>query len=405
MKILVLNSGSSSIKFKVFNLEDQYVMASGTVDRIGIDNSFLDYEYGENKEKRIDIDIPDHARGIKLVLDTLQDDKIGVIETLNDLNAVGHRVVHGGEKFAESTLINQEVVEGIEEVSHLAPLHNPHNINGIKVCTELMPGKPQVAVFDTAFHQTMKKNVYLYALPWKYYTQHGIRRYGFHGTSHKFVAQKAAEVRKKPFSSQKIITCHLGNGASVAAIDQGKSVETSMGLTPLEGLIMGTRCGDLDPGLITFIMEKENLSIEEVNDIMNKESGLLGISGLSSDSRDVRKAAAQGHKRAQLALKLFNYQVVKYIGAYTAVMNGLDMIVFTAGIGENACDLRADIVNALDFLQVELDDKANQVRQEIGRITTDQSQVDVYVIPTDEELVIAQDTQRVVEKCQEIGVI
>ncbi len=400
MKILVLNSGSSSIKFKVFKLNSQkeQVLASGTVDRIGIKGSKIEYENFRDQEIVLDLDVPRHERGIELVLETLQDDEVGIIYSLDEINAVGHRVVHGGEKFAQSTLINDEVIRQIEEVSHLAPLHNPHNLNGICVCEEIMSDKPQVAVFDTAFHQTMHREAYMYAVPYKYYTRHGIRRYGFHGTSHKYVSTRAAEETGKQLNSLKIITCHLGNGASVAAVDEGESIETSMGLTPLEGLIMGTRCGDLDPGLITFLMEKEDLSIKEVNDIMNKESGLLGLSGISSDSRDVRKAAADGHKRARIALDLFNYKVVKYIGAYTAVMGGLDVIVFTAGIGENACDLRADIINDLDFLNIELNEQANQVRQTAKKITTDDSQVDVYVIPTNEELVIARDTAAIIEK-------
>ncbi|MFW5976574.1 MAG: acetate/propionate family kinase [Bacillota bacterium] len=406
MEILVLNSGSSSIKFKLFNMENEKVIAQGTVDRIGIDNSYLKYENIEGIDTKIKSEIPDHATGIELVRDSLLDKKIGVLKDLDEINAVGHRVVHGGEKFADSTLITDEVIKQIEEVSDLAPLHNPHNLSGIKVCEKLMPDKPQVAVFDTAFHQTMPQKAYLYALPYEYYEKHGIRRYGFHGTSHKYVAQKAAGLMDKPLSDLNIITCHLGNGASVAAIKGGKSVETSMGFTPLEGLVMGTRCGDIDPAIIPYLMEKEDLTLEEIDDILNKKSGFLGVSGISSDSRDVRKAAREGNKRAQIAVDLFNYQVQKYIGAYMTIMNGVDAIVFTAGIGENAHDIRKGILKDLEFMNIYIDEKANKkARGKELEITSRDSSIKVFVIPTNEELVIARDTIRIIRKNEEAKLI
>ncbi|MFW5998330.1 MAG: acetate/propionate family kinase [Halanaerobiaceae bacterium] len=406
MEILVLNSGSSSIKFKLFNMEDEKVLANGTVDRIGINNSYLDYENIEGVDTKIKADIPDHATGIELVRDSLLDKKIGVLDDLNEINAVGHRVVHGGEKFADSTLITDEVINQIEEVSELAPLHNPHNLTGIRVCEQLMPDKPQVAVFDTAFHQTMPEKAYLYALPYEYYKKHGIRRYGFHGTSHKYVANKAAKLMDKPIKKLKIITCHLGNGASVAAIKNGKSIETSMGFTPLEGLVMGTRCGDLDPAIIPFLMDKENLTLAEIDDILNKKSGLLGVSGISSDSRDVRKAAKKGNKRAQIAVDLFNYQVQKYIGAYTTIMSGVDAIVFTAGIGEHADDIRKGILDDLEFMNIHIDDDINKkARGKEAEITTKNSSIKVFVIPTNEELVIARDTIRIIKREKQVNLL
>lgn len=403
MIILVLNSGSSSIKFKLFNMKNEEVLASGKVDRIGIDNSLLEYENINGVDTEIKTDIPDHTTGIELVQDSLLDEEIGVLNNLDEINAIGHRVVHGGEKFADSTIINKEVIKQIEEVSDLAPLHNPHNLTGIKVCEKLMPDKPQVAVFDTAFHQTMPKKAFMYALPYEYYEKYGIRRYGFHGTSHKYVSSRAADIMGKPIEDLKIITCHLGNGASVAAVKGGKSVETSMGLTPLEGLVMGTRCGDIDPAIIPFLMEKEDLSVEEIDDILNKKSGFLGVSGVSSDSRDVRKAAQEGNERAQIAVDLFNYQVQKYIGAYMTIMNGIDVIVFTAGIGEHAYDIRKGILKDLEFMNVHVNDKAN--RKAVGKeaeISTKDSSIKVFAIPTNEELVIARDTIRIVGENDEV---
>jgi acetate kinase len=397
MKILVINSGSSSLKYQLFNMENESVLAKGIVERIGIDDSFLTYENGNGKEIKIEKDIPDHKVGIKLLIDTLLNEEYGVLKDMDEVEAVGHRVVHGGEAFAHSTIIDDQVIEEMENVADLAPLHNPPNIMGIKVCEELMPGKPQVAVFDTAFHQSMPEEAYIYALPYQYYKEYGVRRYGFHGTSHGYVAKRAAEMMDKDFDQLKIITCHLGNGASVAAVKNGNSVDTSMGLTPLEGLVMGTRCGDIDPAIIPFIMEKENISASEMDTILNKESGLYGVSGVSSDSRDVEEAAENGNHQAEVALKIFNYRVKKYIGAYAAAMGGIDALVFTAGIGENAIDTREEILEGLEFLGIKVDKKANDCRGKEQFITTDDSSVKAMVIPTNEELVIAKDTMELVD--------
>ena len=394
MKILVLNSGSSSIKYQLFNMGNESVLAKGIVERIGIEDSFLEHEVND-EEIVIKEDIPNHSKGISLVIDALLDDNHGVLDSMDDINAVGHRVVHGGEKFADSVRITDEVVEKMEEVSDLAPLHNPPNIAGIKVCQELMPDTPQVGVFDTAFHQSMPAEAYTYALPYEYYEKYGVRRYGFHGTSHRFVAKRAAKLIDKDYSSSKIVTCHLGNGASVAAVKNGKSIDTSMGLTPLEGLVMGTRCGDIDPAIVPFLQEKEDLSSKEIDNIMNKESGLLGISGVSNDSRDIQEAAAEGNERAQLAGDVFNYRVKKYIGAYTAAMGGVDAIVFTAGIGENAIEIREGILNGLEYLGFELDKEANDSRGKEVEISKAGSDTKVFVIPTNEELVIARDTAEI----------
>ncbi len=396
MKILVLNSGSSSIKYQLFNMENENVLAKGIVERIGIEDSFLEHEVNGD-EVVIKEDIPNHSKGISLVIDALLDDNHGVLASMDEINAVGHRVVHGGEKFADSVKITDEVVKQMEDVSDLAPLHNPPNIAGIKVCQELMPEKPQVGVFDTAFHQSMPAEAYTYALPYEYYEKYGVRRYGFHGTSHRFVAKRAAKLIDKDFNDSKIITCHLGNGASVAAVKNGKSIDTSMGLTPLEGLVMGTRCGDIDPAIVPFLQEKEDLSSKEIDNIMNKESGLLGISGISNDSRDIQEAAADGNERAQLAGDVFNYRVKKYIGAYTAAMGGVDAIVFTAGIGENAIEIREGILDGLEYLGFELDKEANDSRGKEIEISKAGSDTRVFVIPTNEELVIARDTAEILE--------
>ena len=397
MKILVLNSGSSSIKYQLFNMENEKVLIKGVVERIGIDDAFLEFENEEGEEFKIESEIPDHSKGIELVIDSLLDDENGVLNSMNEIKAVGHRVVHGGEKFSNSTLINDEVIEQMEEVSDLAPLHNPPNLAGIKVCKDMMPETPQVGVFDTAFHQSMPEEAYMYAIPYEYYEKHGIRRYGFHGTSHKFVAKKAAELLEKDQEDAKVITCHLGNGASLAAVDGGESVDTSMGLTPLEGLVMGTRSGDIDPAIIPFLMKKEGLDADEVDNILNKKSGLLGVSGVSNDSRDIKEAAKNGNERAELARKLFNYRVKKYIGAYAAAMGGVDAIVFTAGIGENAKDIRKGIMEDMEFLGIKIDDKANDVRGETKEISTKDSNVKVFTIPTNEELVIARETEEIVK--------
>ncbi len=396
MKILVLNSGSSSIKYQLFNMEEEIVLAKGIVERIGIADSFLEQENNAGEELRWEEDIADHSKGISLVIKALQDDDKGVLRDMDEISAIGHRVVHGGEKFADSVKIDADVIAQIEEVSDLAPLHNPPNLAGIKECQKLLPDKPQVAVFDTAFHQTMPAAAYIYALPYEYYEKYGIRRYGFHGTSHKFVARRAAELLPKEKEESKIITCHLGNGASVAAVDGGKSVDTSMGLTPLEGLVMGTRCGDIDPAIVPFLQKREGLSPEEIDNVMNKESGLLGISGVSNDSRDISEAVEDGNERAKLAEDVFQYRVKKYIGAYAAAMGGLDAIVFTAGIGENASEIRAGILSELEFLGFELDEEENNKRGEELEISTSDSEVKVFVIPTNEELVIAKDTAAIV---------
>ena len=392
MIILVINSGSSSIKYQLFNMEEEIVVAKGGIQRIGIANSFLEHETHEGKETRIDQDIPDHAAGIRLMMDVLLDEEYGVINDIYEIDDVGHRVLHGGEKFTESIIIDEEVVKTIEEYCDLGPLHNPHNLTGIRVCKKLMPDKPQVAVFDTSFHTTMPEKAYLYALPYEYYEKYKVKRYGFHGTSHRYVSRRCAQLMNRPYEELKIISCHLGNGASIAAVANGKCVDTSMGLTPLEGLVMGTRCGDIDPAIIKFIMEKEGLTIEEMDKIMNKKSGLLGISGISNDSRDVSEAAKNGNYRAKLALELFDYRIVKYIGAYMAAMGGVDAIVFTAGIGENQFETRANIIEQLGFLGIKLDPEANKVRGEEKEISTADSTVKVFVIPTNEELMIARDT-------------
>lgn len=396
MKILVINSGSSSIKYQLFDMVKEIVVAKGGIQRIGIDNSFLEHETHDGKETRIDRDIPDHGEGIKLLIDVLLDKEYGVISNIDEIDAVGHRVLHGGEKFTESVIIDKEVEKTIEEYCDLGPLHNPHNLTGIRVCKKILPGKPQVAVFDTSFHTTMPPKAFLYALPFEYYEKYKVKRYGFHGTSHRYVSRRCAQLMDKPYEELKIISCHLGNGASIAAVANGKCIDTSMGLTPLEGLVMGTRCGDIDPGIIKFIMEKEGISIEEMDKIMNKKSGLLGISGISNDSRDVSEAAKNGNKRAQMALELFDYRIVKYIGAYIAAMGGADAIVFTAGIGENQWETRENIIEQLGFLGIKLDKEANKVRGEEKEISTPDSKIRVFVIPTNEELMIARDTMALI---------
>ncbi|MFN2339920.1 MAG: acetate/propionate family kinase [Halanaerobium sp.] len=396
MKILVINSGSSSLKYQLFNMETESVLAKGLIQRIGIEDSYLEYENGEGEEIVIEKDIPTHKVGIELLMETLLSEDHGVIKDIDEVEAVGHRIVHGGEAFADSVIIDEQAIKKLEKVSDLAPLHNPPNIMGIEVCKELMPDKPQVGVFDTAFHQSMPAKAFVYALPYEYYKKHDVRRYGFHGTSHGFVAKRAAQMMDQPLSELKIISCHLGNGASVAAIKNGKSVDTSMGLTPLEGLVMGTRCGDIDPAIIPFIMNKENSSASEMDDILNNESGLLGISGVSSDFRDLENSADAGNQQAEIAIELFNYRVKKYIGAYTAAMGGVDAIIFTAGIGENSKETRAKILDGLEYLGVKLDQEANDCRGKEVFISTADSKVKAMIIPTNEELVIARDTMELV---------
>ncbi|MFW6029026.1 MAG: acetate/propionate family kinase [Halanaerobiales bacterium] len=395
MKILVLNSGSSSIKFQLFNMEDESVIAKGSVTRIGNKDSRLKYKTEQEKIEEI-LKIADHSQGLQLIKEYLMGEEMGVIKEVSEIAAIGHRVVHGGEKYFESILIDEEAEENIEKLSELAPLHNPHNLKGIKECKTLIPDTPQTAVFDTGFHQTMPAKAYLYALPYELYQEDGVRRYGFHGTSHKFVAQRAAEIMKKDIKDLKIITCHLGNGASMAAIKGGKSVDTSMGLTPLEGLVMGTRSGDTDPSIIPFIMKRKDISAEDVENMLNKKSGLLGLSGISNDFREINQAAQDGNKQAENAQKVFYYRIQKYIGAYMVAMGGLDAIIFTGGIGENEGDARKGIVEALDFMGIKLDQEANQIKSEEKEISTVDSKVKVFVIPTNEELVIARATKELI---------
>lgn len=391
MNILVINCGSSSLKYQLINSETEGVLAKGLCERIGIDGMLTYQPEGGEKEKS-EIAMPTHTEAINAVLAALTNEKSGVIKSLSEVGAVGHRVVHGGEKFTSSCLINDESMKAIEECNDLAPLHNPANLIGIRACQELMPGVPMVAVFDTAFHQTMPDVAYTYGIPYEYYEKYKVRRYGFHGTSHSYVSKRTAEIVGKPYDQMKIIVCHLGNGASISAVNCGKSVDTSMGLTPLEGLVMGTRSGDLDPAIIDFVGKKEGLSLDEMNEVLNKKSGMLGISGVSSDGRDLEAAAETGNKRAQLALDVFDYRVIKYIGAYAAAMNGVDAIAFTAGIGENNIKMRKDVCSSLTYLGVKLDEEKNNVRGEERIISADDSKVQVLLVPTNEELAIARET-------------
>ncbi len=394
MNVLVINCGSSSLKFQLINAESEEVIAKGLCERIGIEGSQLVYSPAGGEKVTKEVPMPEHTAAVKLVLDALCDEKIGVVKSLSEINAVGHRIVHGGEKFAASTLLTDEVIEAIRECNDLAPLHNPANLIGINACKELMPGVPMVGVFDTAFHQTMPEEAYLYGIPYEYYNKYKIRRYGFHGTSHSYVSQKAAQMLGKAYDDCKIIVCHLGNGASVSAVKNGKCVDTSMGLTPLEGLIMGTRSGDLDPAVIEFIANKEDKSIKEITNILNKESGVLGLSGgLSSDFRDLEEANGKGDSAGTRALNGFCYRVAKYIGSYMVAMNGVDAICFTAGVGENSSFVRASIIEKyLGFTGIELDKEANGKRGEDLVISSNTQGPKVMVIPTNEELMIARDT-------------
>ncbi|NLM44010.1 MAG: acetate kinase [Clostridiales bacterium] len=396
MKVFVVNCGSSSLKYQLINMENEEVEAKGLVERIGIPGSVLKHEPRGGEKVVIEEDMPTHKEALKNVIDALMDEKYGVIKDMKEINAVGHRVVHAGEKFACSVVITEEVVNALKDCIDLAPLHNPPNILGIEACQQLMPGVPMVGVFDTAFHQTMPNEAYIYALPYELYEKYGVRRYGFHGTSHKYVSLKAAEMLGKDIKDLKIVTCHLGNGASVAAVKNGKSIDTSMGFTPLEGLAMGTRCGDIDPAIVKFIAEKEELDLNGVDKLLNKQSGVLGVSGVSSDFRDIEEAAEKGNERAKLALKLFAYRVRKYIGAYAAAMGGLDAIVFTAGLGENSASMRASICDGLEFLGVEIDKEKNNVRGKEVDISKDGSKIKVLLIPTNEELMIARDTKELI---------
>ena len=396
MKVLVMNCGSSSLKYQLINMENEELLAKGIAERIGIEGSFVKHETTGKDKFLVEEPMEDHKAAIKIVLDALVDTDHGAIKSMDEISAIGHRVVHGGEKFVGSVIINEEVKATLKECSDIAPLHNPPNLMGIDACKEILPEVPMVGVFDTAFHQTMPPESYMYALPYELYEKYKVRRYGFHGTSHKYVAIKAAEMLGKPLEDLKIVTCHLGNGASVTAVKNGESVDTSMGFTPLEGLVMGTRCGDMDPAIISYWMDKEKITIAEVNNIMNKQSGVLGISGVSSDFRDIEEAANAGNKRAKLALDVYYQRVKKYIGAYAAEMGGLDAVVFTAGLGENSFVARQAICNGLEFLGIKIDDERNNIRGEERIITTDDSTTKVLLIPTNEELMIARETKELV---------
>lgn len=397
MKVLVINCGSSSLKYQLFDMETEDVLSKGLVERIGIEGSRIKHTKVGMDPIVQNVDIPNHKVGIKLVLDALLDEKHGVLKSLDELGAVGHRVVHGGEKFASSVLIDKAVVDALQECVPLAPLHNPANLMGIEAMQEVLPNTPQVGVFDTAFHQTMPGYAYMYGVPYHYYEKYRVRRYGFHGTSHYYVSRRAAEFLGKKVEDLKIVTCHLGNGSSIAAVDKGKSIDTSMGFSPLPGVIMGTRAGDVDPLLLTFLAEQENIDPKAMSHILNKESGLLGISGVSSDLRDIEEEASKGNKRAELAESMLYYGIKKYVGAYAAAMGGIDVLVFTAGIGENSAAAREKVCSGLDFLGISIDPEKNNVRGKETLISTDDSRVKVLIIPTNEELVIARDTQSIVE--------
>ena len=396
MKVLVLNCGSSSIKYKLFNMDTHTVMVQGGVEKIGLPDSFLQIKLSNGEKVKIEQPMPEHTVGIQLILNSLVDKQIGCIASLEEIQAVGHRVVHGGEKFNKSVLITPEVKEMIVKCVELAPLHNPANLKGIEAIETALPGVPQVAVFDTAFHQTMPDEAYMYAIPYELYEKYAIRRYGFHGTSHRYVSARVCEYLGIDPNTTKVITAHIGNGGSCTAVLNGKSVDTSMGLTPLEGLMMGTRAGDMDLGAATYIMEKENLSTTEFSNLMNKKSGLMGVSGVSSDARDIENAVQAGNERADLARRIFIYRVKKYIGAYAAAMNGVDVIVFTGGIGENDAYIRAEVTKGLTYLGIDFDESKNAVRGEEAILTTLESKVKVCIIPTDEEWMIASDTQALI---------
>lgn len=396
MNILVVNCGSSSLKFQLIDTKDESVLAKGLCERIGIDGRLV-YQPADGEKETIEAAMPTHKQAIQMVLDALTDDKRGVIKSLDEVGAVGHRVVHGGEKFAASAVITDEMLKTVEECNDLAPLHNPANLIGINACKELMPNTPMVGVFDTAFHQTMPEDAYLYGIPYTMYEKYKVRKYGFHGTSHSYVSKRTAEFLGKDIKDMKIIVCHLGNGASICAVNGGKSVDTSMGLTPLEGLVMGTRSGDIDPAVIEFLAKKENLDIAGVMNILNKESGVYGLSGLSSDFRDLEAAAKEGNDKAARAREVFIYRVVKYIGSYIAAMNGVDAIAFTAGLGENDGNVRKAICDHFGYMGIEIDDAQNAKRGEDTVISTDASKVKVVVIPTNEELAIARETLALVQ--------
>ena len=393
MKLLVLTCGSSSIKYALYNMDTKEVMTSGGAERVGLDGAFVKVKMANGEKKQIMHDIPEHTEGVKFIFSLLTDPEIGVIKDLKEIDAVGHRMVHGGEKFNKSVLLNEEVLKVFEECSDLAPLHNPANLKGVNAVSELMPGLPQVGVFDTAFHQTMPDYAYMYAVPYELYEKYAIRRYGFHGTSHRYVAQRVCDFLGVNPEDKKIITCHIGNGASIAAVDGGKCVDTSMGLTPLEGVMMGTRSGDIDGGAVAFLQKKLNLDADGISDLLNKKSGVLGITELSSDMREVEAACEKGEPKAVLAMQMYNYRIKKYIGAYAAAMGGVDIIVFTAGVGENQWSTRQESCEGLEFLGVKIDKELNKGLRGVEKvISTPDSKVTVCIIPTDEELMIATDT-------------
>lgn len=397
MKVLVINAGSSSLKYQLIDMTNESALAVGLCERIGINNGIITQKRFDGKKLEKQTDLPNHKIALEEVVKALTDSELGVIKDMTEINAVGHRVVHGGEKFTSSALIDTSVEKAIKDCFELAPLHNPPNMMGITACAEIMPGTPMVAVFDTAFHMTLPAYAFVYALPYDLYEKHGIRKYGFHGTSHMYVSRRAAAMLGKPEKDVKVITCHLGNGSSITAVKGGKSVETSMGFTPLEGVAMGTRCGSIDPAVVPFIMEKEGLSTREIDSLMNKKSGVLGISGISNDFRDLDEAASSGNQRAELALEVFAYKIKKFIGEYSAVLNGADAVVFTAGIGENSATIRKRILSGLEGLGIKIDDEKNKIRGQEIDISTPDSKVRVLVIPTNEELAIARDTKDVCE--------
>lgn len=397
MNILVLNCGSSSVKYKLIEIKAHKVLAEGGIEKIGLPDAFIKFKFGNEKIQQ-DLDINDHVGAIKSILDNLTSKEYGCIKDFKEIDAVGHRVVHGGEKFNKSVLINDEVIAKIKECYGIAPLHNPVNMAGIDAINEVLPEVPQVGVFDTAFHQTMPAKSYMYALPYKYYAEDGVRRYGFHGTSHRYVSQRVCDFLGVEPKGKKIITCHVGNGGSITAVKDGKSVDTSMGLTPTEGLMMGTRCGDVDPGALIFLMDKHNLSSKDMLNMVNKESGLAGVSGVSSDMREITAAAKQGNEKAILSLEMYEQRITKYVGAFAAEMGGVDIIVFTGGVGEHQSSARANVCNPLRFMGVEIDDAANDANNgDEGIISTPNSAVKVVVIPTDEEYMIAKDTEAIIE--------
>ncbi len=393
MKILVLNCGSSSIKYALYNMDDRSVMTSGGAERVGLDNAFVKVKLANGEKKQIMHDIPEHTEGVKFIFSLLTDPEIGVIKDLKEIDAVGHRMVHGGEKFNKSVVLTDEVLKVFEECSDLAPLHNPANLKGVNAVSELMPGLPQVGVFDTAFHQTMPAKAYMYAIPYELYDKYAIRRYGFHGTSHRYVSKRVCEFLGVKPEEKRVITCHIGNGGSVAAVENGKCIDTTMGLTPLEGVMMGTRSGDIDGGAVSFIQKKLGLDADGISNLLNKKSGLFGITGISSDMREIDAAAKNGDEKARLALDMYFYRIKKYVGAYTAAMGGTDIIVFTAGVGENQANMREEVCRDMEWMGVKLDNEKNAtVHGEETIISAPDSKVTVVVVPTDEELMIATDT-------------